>query len=227
MNHQEGVFLVDVAANAKIEATGDAIVESVGANVSSRIDDEKTVLQVGPDVRVECNINKTVTISVGATKITIADGAITISGDPAIIVNSQDVTFNCSNFTVNANDAVNIKAAPLNINAVTHITGATDIDGETKITGNTKITGAVKVEGDLDATLFKKTPPALGKTVDEPTAGVLTTGSLYQWDDFVGRLVLEGGNIHFFIEMGSTKLEFVIEHADIISEAAEVANTNG
>jgi hypothetical protein len=221
LNHQEGVFLVDVAGNSKIEATGDSIVESIGANVSSRMDGEKTVLQVGPDVRVEYNVNKTITLSVGATKITITEGAITISGDPAIIVNSQDVTFNCSNFTVNANDTVNIKAAPLNINAVTHITGATDISGETKIAGNTKITGAVNVAGDLDAALFKKTPPELGKTANEPTAGVLTTGSLYQWDDFVGRLVLEGGNIHFIMEMGSTKLEFIVEHADIISEAGE------
>jgi hypothetical protein len=57
------------------------------------MDAEKTVTQVGPDVRVECNKNKTVTISVGATKITVTDGAINISGDPAVIVNSQDVTF--------------------------------------------------------------------------------------------------------------------------------------
>jgi hypothetical protein len=227
LNHRKAVFLVDVADNSKIEATGDAIAESVGADVSSQMDAEKTVTQVGTDVRIECNINKTVTIFVGATKITIADGAINISGDPAIIVNSQDVTFNCSNFTVNATAAVNIKAAPLNINAPTHITGDTDIAGAvditglTNITGNTNITGAVKVAGDLDATLFKKTPPSLGKTAKEPTSGVLTTGSLYPWNDFVNRLAFEYGDLHFLIEMGSEKLEFIIKYADIISPEAE------
>jgi hypothetical protein len=234
LNNPEGVFLVDVTANSRIEATKDAVVESVGADVFSRMDDEKTVTQVGEEVKIECNKNKTVTIFVGETKITIADGAITIDGNPALTINSNDITFNCSNFTVNAHDAVNIKASPLNIVATTHITGDTDIGGnvditgptvnitaQTKINGNTNIKGAVNVAGDLDAQLFKKKTPDLRRTADEPTHGILTTGGLYPWDDFLNRRSYDSGDVHFFIQMGYTKIEFLISNEDMTSQDAK------
>jgi hypothetical protein len=157
-------------------------------------------------------------------KITLTPEGISIStgGKPVTFDVSDVVIRSSNNIDFESSNAINFKSEVFNVEANTNLKGDVSIDGSslkvnaaTEISGNTKITGAVSVKGDLDAVLLKGPHIDRRGAATEATAGKLTTGDLYAWNDFADRLTLEGKLIHFELTAAQTDFTISIPFDDI------------
>jgi hypothetical protein len=168
--------------------------------------------------------NACISLTKDAIRLRMHGVSLTITKDGISIDGDKSLTFNISDFHVNASrgiffkskESINFEAPVLNVKANTNIEG-NRVNVETD-EGQIILNGAVSVTGDLDANMIRARQG--NKEAPEATAGKLTTGELYPWNTFLDRLTLEEKSVRFSLEAGpqpppNTSFEVNIDFATL------------